>query len=153
MKAFRFLVYPIVAMLVVILAVVVCIPVLVYVLYLLAEAIWFRYRNRGKVFLVYTRRHGWNEFLCNNLFPAIVPDIEPVEYSRGRGPWPRLLSHVYSPGLSKPFLAKVSWTGVRYVGLHELLVPLKQYRARQPDVQAQLRDMFAPQIGKPRRPY
>ncbi|HEX2476480.1 MAG TPA: hypothetical protein VHK01_17130 [Lacipirellulaceae bacterium] len=147
MKAFRFLVYPIVALLLVVLAVVVFIPVLVYLLYRLLEAMWFRYSNRGRVFLVYTRRHGWNEFLCNNLFPAIAPDIVPVEYARGREPWPRLLSHIYSPGYSKPFLAKVSWSGVRYFRLHELLLPLKRHGERREDMQAELRQMLAAQVG------
>jgi hypothetical protein len=141
-KAFKFLVVPLVVMLVVLCLIIFCIPILVLVL---GNVVWFRWRNRGKVFLIYTRRHGWNEFLYNNLFPAVVPEIEPVEYTRGRDAWPWLLSNIYSPGYSKPFLAKVSWSGIRYIGLHELLLPLKKHGARRTDIQAQLREMLATQ--------
>jgi hypothetical protein len=143
MRVFRLIAITLAIVLIMVCALVLCIPILVV---LFVNALWFRYRNRGRVFLVYTRRHGWNEFLCNNLFPAVVPDIEPVEYTRGREPWPQLLSRIYSPGYNKPFLAKVSWTGIRHVGLHELLLPLKQHGARRPEIQAQLRDMLATQF-------
>jgi hypothetical protein len=148
MKALRFLLYPLIAISLVAVAAVLCIPVL---LYLAAKAVWFRYKNRGKSFLVYTRRHGWNEFICNNLVPAFSPDIEPVEYPRGLRPWPAALSHVYAAGKNKPYLVKVSWSGVRYISLHELLLPLKRHGARQADVQAELRQILAAQVGSAAR--
>jgi hypothetical protein len=144
MKALRFLLYPLIAILLVALAAILCLPVLIF---LAVKAVWFRYSNRGKVFLVYTRRHGWNEFICNNLVPAFAPHIEPVEYPRGCKPWSSALSHVYAAGKNKPYLAKVSWLTVRTISLHELLLPLKQYGARRADVQAELRQMLAAQVG------
>jgi hypothetical protein len=144
MKAFTSLLYLLIAIPVLALAAVLCIPILVF---LLLKAAWFRYSNRGKVFLVYTRRHGWNDFVSNNLIPAFVNNIEPVEYPRGRTPFPWQLPHIHAAGQSKPYFAIVSWRGVRYIALHELLLPLKQYRARRLEVQAQLRDMLARHVG------
>ena len=140
MKAFKSLLYPLIAIPVLALAAILCIPMLIH---LLLKTAWFRYSNRGKVFLVYTRRHGWNDFVSNNLIPAFAKTIEPVEYPRGRTPFPWQLPHIYAAGESKPYVAIVSWRGVRYVALHELLLPLKQYRARRQEVQAQLRDLLA----------
>jgi hypothetical protein len=97
--------------------------------------------------LVYTRRHGWNEFIRNNLIPASAPHIESIEYPRGGEPWPSTLAHVYTAGKNKPYLVKVSLSGVRYIGLHELLLPLKPHGARRVDVQAELRQMLAAKVG------
>ena len=144
MKAPRFSLIPLVAVCLVALAAILCIPVLIYVA---ARAVWFRYKNRGKVFLVYTRRHGWNEFIRNNFIPAFAPHVEAIEYPRGCEPWPAALAHVYAAGRNKPYLAKVSLRGVRYIALHELLLPLKPHGARRADVQRELRQMLAARVG------
>lgn len=140
MKAFKSLLYSLVAIPVLALAAILCIPILIF---LVLKAAWFRYSNRGKVFLVYTRRHDWDDFVSNNLIPAFANQIVPVEYPRGRTPWPWQLQYVCTAGESKPYFAKVSWRGVRHVRLHELLLPLKEHRARRAEVQAQLRGMLA----------
>ena len=145
MNAFKSLLQALIAIPVLALAAILCIPLL---LFLLLKAAWFRYRNRGKVFLVYTRRHGWNDFVSNNLIPAFAGNIEPVEYPRGRMPWPWQLPYVYAAGRNKPYFAKVSWRGVRYVALHELLLPLKKHRTRRQEIQAQLCDMLARHVGR-----
>ena len=149
MKALRFLLYPLLTIAILALVAVLFIPLLII---LVARAVWFRFINRGKVFLVYTRRHGWNNFVSNNLIPSFAHNVEPVEYPRGRTPWPWALSHVYAAGMSKPYLAEVSWRGVRHVGLHELLLPLKRHGAKRADVQAELRKMLAVQVGTATRP-
>ena len=154
MKAIRFLIISIMVGVLFACAVVFWQPMLLFVWFIsasigvlvVANLVRFRYSNRGKVFLVYTRRHGWNEFVCNNLIPAVPNNVEPLEYQRGgRSPWPWLLRNIHEAtyGRSKPFLAKVSWRGVHCVGLHELLLPLKPQGARRPEVQTKVRDMLA----------
>jgi hypothetical protein len=112
----------------------------------LTRTAWFRFSNRGRRFLVYTRRHGWNDFITNNLIPVCEPHIQAIEISRG-GSAPRSWreSHIQAAtvGQSKPLLAEVSLLGIRYVPLNEKLLPFKQHRARKPEVQRELSDFVS----------
>ncbi len=87
MRVVRFLLIPLVLTAIVPLLLACAIPLIVW--WLLRTA-WFRFSNRGKRFLVYTRRHGWNEFIKNNLVPVCEQHIETVELApadarRGHG--------------------------------------------------------------------
>jgi len=59
----------------IVVAVFLAVPALTY---FLISGFWFRFRNHGKRFLVYSRRHGWNEFIVNNLVPVVHRDVEVV---------------------------------------------------------------------------
>jgi hypothetical protein len=126
------------------------IPLIVW--WLLRTA-WFRLSNRGKRFLVYTRRHGWNEFITNNLIPVCEQYIDAIEIPRG-GRTPRSWrdTHIQAAtvGRSKPLLAEVSLLGVRCVSLNDTLLPFKQHRARKPEVQRELSDLVARLLNRGR---
>ncbi|HEY3392158.1 MAG TPA: hypothetical protein VGK58_05600 [Lacipirellulaceae bacterium] len=117
----------------------------------LMRTAWFRFSNRGRRFLVYTRRHGWNEFITNNLLPVCEPHIQAIELSRGaRTPRSWRESHIQAAtvGQSKPLLAEVSLIGVRCVSLNETLLPFKQHGGRKPEVQRELSDLVAPLLNR-----
>jgi hypothetical protein len=142
MSAVRFLLNSLLLALLAMLLFLFAIPL---VLWTLAGIIWFRFKNRGKRFLVYTRRHGWNEFIENNLFPVFDHEVEAIEIPwGGRSPWPWRVSQIHSAtfGRRKPFLADISWTGARCSELHDSLLPLKQHGARDSEVQAELRNIL-----------
>jgi hypothetical protein len=144
MRVVRFLLIPLVLTAIVPLLLACAIPLIVW--WLLRTA-WFRFSNRGKRFLVYTRRHGWNEFIKNNLVPVCEQHIETVELARcGRTPRPWRESHIRAAtiGRSKPLLAEVSLLGVRCVPLNETLLPFKRHSGRRPEVQQELSALLAP---------
>ena len=142
MSAVRFLLNSLLLALLAILLSLFAIPL---VLWSLAGILWFRFKNRGKRFLVYTRRHGWNECIANNLLPVLDHKVEAIEIPRGgRSPLPWRISQIHSAtfGRRKPFLADISWTGTHCSELHDSLLPLKQHGARDSDVQGELRDIL-----------
>lgn len=128
------------------LMVVLCPPLVVY---LLLSTLWFRFRHHGKQYLVYTRRHGWNEFVVNNLLPVVGHTTEAVLIPHGgRDPWPWLTARIHwaTIGQKKPLIASVSWTGVHSSTLHETLLPLKSHGARDADVQQQLQAILTKRL-------
>jgi hypothetical protein len=143
MRLLRFLLIQLLLVAIVPLLLVITIPLVVW--WLLRTA-WFRLNNRGRRFLVYTRRHGWNEFVKNNLIPVCEQHAEPVEVARG-GPtrrcWREAHIQAATVGQSKPLLAEVSLLGVRCVPLNEALLPFKEHGAREPKVQQALSDLLA----------
>jgi hypothetical protein len=119
----------------------------------LLRTAWFRFSNRGRRFLVYTRRHDWNEFITNNLIPVCEQYIEAIEIPRdGRTPRPWRDAYIQAAtvGRSKPLLAEVSLLGVRCVSLNETLLPFKQHGARKPEVQRELSDLVARLLNRSR---
>ena len=143
MRAVRFLLIRLLLTAIVPLLLACAIPLVIW--WLLRTA-WFHLRNRGKRFLVYTRRHGWNEFIANNLIPVCEHQIDVIEVPRGgrsRRSWRE--SHIQSAtvGRSKPLLAEVSLFGVRCVPLNETLLPFKLHGARKADVQQELSNLLA----------
>jgi hypothetical protein len=143
MRVVRFLLIQLLLTAIVPLLLVVAIPLVVW--WLLRTA-WFRFSNRGRRFLVYTRRHGWNEFISNNLVPVCEQHLEIVELARGgRRPRSWRESHIQAAtvGRSKPLLAEVSLFGVRCIPLNEKLLPFKQHSRREPQVQQELSALLA----------
>jgi hypothetical protein len=117
---------------------------LIFVPVILIDVFWFRLRNHGKKFLVYTSRHGWNEFVVNNLIPAMEHTAVAVQIRRGRYQrWSNLEQHIHiaTSGLQKPLIAAVYWRGVYPQTLHGLLLPLKKHGARNATLQQQLREL------------
>jgi hypothetical protein len=115
------------------------------VIWRLLRIVWFRCTNRGQRFLVYTHRHGWSEFVSNNLIPAIGREFDAVAIPRGgRLPWPRRLGEIHAAtfGQPKPLVAEIWLLGVRCIPLHELLLPLKHHGARSQEIQADLREIL-----------
>jgi hypothetical protein len=143
MRVVRFLLIQLLLVAIVPLLLACAIPLIVR--WLLRTA-WFRFSNRGKRFLLYTRRHGWNEFVQNNLIPACGPHIESVDVTGGgrtQRPWRE--SHLQAATFcrSKPLLAEVSFFGVRCVSLNETQLPFKQYGSRKREVQQELSALLA----------
>jgi hypothetical protein len=115
------------------------IPILVW---LGISRLWFQVWNHGKTYLVYSRRHGWNEFVINNLH-HVLHGATIVEQPRGhRRRWPRIVYMLNGYGLPKPFLVKVRWFGSRRIPLHALLLPFKSCGAKNETVQLQLRELL-----------
>ena len=143
MRVVRFVLIQLLLTAIVPLLLVCAIPLIVW---WLLRAAWFRFSNRGKRFLVYTRRHGWNEFITNNLIPVWEPHLEIVELARsGHTPrsWRETHIRAATVGRSKPLLAQVSLLGVRCVPLNEMLLPFKQHRSREPELQRELSALLA----------
>ena len=95
----------------------------------------FRKRNRGKYFLVASRRRGWNDFILNNVQPCISSQGSCVWFPRAQ----RDLKVVYpdvvrtlgrrSFGLVKPYLVVVR-RRLEVVPLHGRLKPLQATRRK-----------------------
>ena len=143
MRMIRFVLIPLLLAAIVPVLLVIAVPLVVW---WLIRTAWFRFSNRGRRFLVYTRRHGWNEFVKNNLIPVCERHIDTVELSRsGRSPrsWRESQIQLATAGQSKPLLAEVTLLGVRCVPLNEKLLPFKRHSARTLEVQRELRDLIA----------
>jgi hypothetical protein len=147
MKLLRTLWIPILVVFAFLIFVVIGIPLIAW--HVLSN-LWFRTRHHGKWFLVYTRRHGWNEFVINNLIPSVKHRAMPIQIPRGRRDrWPRVASliHQATSGHQKPLIAKVYWWGVNAETIHALLIPLKKHGARNANVQHQLRELVENKIS------
>jgi hypothetical protein len=116
----------------------IAVPVLIYYAF---DVFFFRVWNHGRVYLVYTRRHGWNEFVANNLLP-VLGNVDLIAKPRGgRSSWPRTTRLVTVFGVPKPYFVHVRWYGLRASSLHDLLLPLKSFGARSEEVQRTLREL------------
>jgi hypothetical protein len=139
----RYLLIPVICVIGAIIVLIFCVPV---ALWLIGRAIWFRMKYRGARFLVYTRRHGWNEFIKNNLIPACDEQVQAIEIPRSgcaRRSWRESHIQAATVGRSKPLLAEVSLLGIRCVPLNETLLPFKQHGGRKPELQGELSALVA----------
>jgi hypothetical protein len=139
----RYLLIPVICVIGAIIVLIFGVPV---AMWLIGRAIWFRIRYRGARFLVYTRRHGWNEFIKNNLIPACDQQVQAIEISRSgcaHRSWREAHIQAAIVGRSKPLLAEVSLLGVRCIPLNEVLLPFKQHGSRELQVQHELKALLA----------
>jgi hypothetical protein len=103
-------------------------------------------RSGNWCYLVCSRRHEWNEFVVNNVAPALPRGIELLWYEE------RLTHSLWSGlgmiqrcgfGLPKPYLARVSLFRIRCRSIHQVLLPYKAYAARNERISTQIRLILA----------
>jgi hypothetical protein len=109
----------------------------------LASAAWVHLRYRGVRrgqwhYLVYSPKAGWNEFVQNNLLPALPQSIVPVPVEEKRpSPQRHYVASVLNAGtgVAKPYLATVLPIGVRVRTLNRDLWKLKTSAAHNAKLQ------------------
>jgi hypothetical protein len=111
---------------------------------------WISWSNQCWHYLVYSPRSGWNEFVANNLIPALPSGVEPISFEGRRIVTLSLpLSAMVRRGMGvpKPYLASVTALGVRTYSLNRELWKLKTHAARDQILQATLRDFIIRSIA------
>jgi hypothetical protein len=107
---------------------------------------------RGRYIFVATRRHGWYDFIRNNVMPTLPADVE-VAWVDGseRGPfaedWAVTLRRLNVRG-QKPFLLRVMDRRVVVLPLHEQLNSIREQRARSAAVQQEIREILVSAIAQ-----
>lgn len=106
----------------------------------------FRRKHAGHFFLVCTSKHGWYDFLLNNVIP-ILPDNIRVAWYNTKGPdrnvdlFHRLTqSKIY--GLPKPYLVVVTEKRIQAKSLHGELQKLKTTSRKAEHVQLACRRLI-----------
>jgi hypothetical protein len=109
----------------------------------------FCWRHQGKLFLVCDSRHACHDFLRNNLLPVLPNSVEVLWYSRRarQADWPHL-NRLAKPGFPKPYLARVTWRGIRFLSLNPLLRSLKRHQKRTERVQVTTQAIVAGAMQK-----
>jgi hypothetical protein len=102
-------------------------------------------------FLICSSRHGWHEFLANNVLAALPQGVEPVWVNSGGHTGASQEAAPFSlrvagAGLAKPCLARVKTIGVKTRSLHGRLLPLKTCAKKDADLQQLLRRMLAAEL-------
>lgn len=109
----------------------------------------FARANQGRTFLLFTPRHGWYEFVTNNVEPVLAEDWTVVWYLRpglpptfGRHPLLRILYQL--PLQDRPVAIRPNGWRLEFRPLREALHPLKlrQGMRRDPVIQAEVRDVL-----------
>lgn len=104
----------------------------------------FKRRYRGKWLFVAGSRHGWYDFVSNNVVPVLPADTE-VVMSRTTPSMLTSLRWLRVKG-AKPLLVHITQhRKVKHASLHEQLLPLRQRAARDPDVQREVAAIIASQ--------
>ena len=118
-----------------------------WVPYTVARHLWLHGSNRGRTFLVVTRRHGWFDFIINNVVPVPPPGVELVwqDWPDRRGGHAR--SNLYrltvAPMVSKPYLAVVRLWRNEFIRLHSELESLKRAGSKRSlETQARVREIL-----------
>ena len=100
---------------------------------------WFCYRNAGRVYLVCSRRHGWDALLRNNLIPVVPDDVTVIRAESSQGHETVLrLARRNTNQISTPYLALVTRKGVRSRSLNHRLQGIKNRGKRSTDAQQQI---------------
>jgi hypothetical protein len=103
----------------------------------------FERRYRGRWLLVAGSRHGWYDFIRNNVAPVLPEDTEVVLSSGASVSMLRNVARLRLKG-AKPLLVHITERGeAKHASLHEQLLPLKQRAARDPEVQRQVAAVIA----------
>jgi hypothetical protein len=107
----------------------------------------FCLRNAGSWLLVCSARRGWREFIDNNVHPVLPADVAIVWFTR-RPRENRSARHCALRRSSiitqRPYLAWITWSGIKTLSLDDQLRPLKRSRLTRRELQRlagqQLRD-------------
>jgi|GEM_PF-3239496 len=113
--------------------------------YILRRVSLFRFkrRYRGRWLFVAGSRHGWYDFVRNNVVPVLPADTE-VVLSRWAAPTMLTTLRWLRVDGSKPLLVHITQRReVKHTSLHEQLLPLRQHAARDPDVQREVASIIA----------
>ena len=102
----------------------------------------------GQSFLVAGWRRGWREFVANNVEPAMPSGMtclwDRTQPDRSSAQW--FLDHrIKRPaGLRRPYLVAISRTerSLRFVPLHDVLLPLKPQAKRSVETQRQVAEVL-----------
>ena len=88
---------------------------------------WFCWKYADRVFLICSRRRGWEAFLKNNAAPALPPRVTAV-WLEAPGQWQRVTRalELSGRGISKPYLVLVTPRGLKFVPLNQRLQSLKR---------------------------
>jgi len=98
----------------------------------------FKNRYRGRCLLVVGSRHGWYDFVRNNIAPALPTKTELVWTTRSNVSLLSALSSLRISG-AKPLLVYVGPSKkLAHMSLHAQLLPFKHFAARNKDVQQQV---------------
>jgi len=108
----------------------------------------FKRRLRGKWLLVAGTRHGWYDFIRNNVAPVLPADTALVQGPRIDASVVIALYRLQARG-SRPLLVHVTPSGeIKHVSLHEQLLPLRHRAARDPEVQREVAAVIAGQRAR-----
>jgi hypothetical protein len=129
-----------------------CFSLLVAVVFLIGFAAFvsdrmavhrFRRQYGGKYVLVCTARHGWHDFIANNVVP-VLPENAAVQWTRaGRGPSLVLVAvRVARVSGKLPLLVHVG-KRIRSVSLNEQLLPLRSMAKRDAETQRRVAAIVA----------
>lgn len=107
----------------------------------------FRNQYRGKCLLVCGRRHGWYDFVINNVAPMLPADCLVVWSTTSSRPILIALRHL---GLNepKPLLVYVGNRRVAAKSLHAALLPLRTPAARNESIQQKVSILVADAFGE-----
>jgi len=94
----------------------------------------FRRRYRDRCLLLCGRRHGWYDFIHNNVAPALPPDCELV--------WSAAALPRLRPGGPKPLLVCVNGGRIHARSLHAELLPLRKSAAVNAEVQREVAEII-----------
>jgi hypothetical protein len=102
---------------------------------------------RGQHIFVGTRRHGWYDFLRNNVLPVLPPGVHVAWVERDTRDasledWSVVLRRVGAVG-EKPFLLRVTTRAVAVVPLHDQLAALRANAARDEQIQEKVGQILA----------
>jgi hypothetical protein len=102
--------------------------------------VWFCWTNADRVFLICSRRRGWEPFLRNNVIPAL-PDHVAAVWLEAPQQWTRVVRAIRASNtrLSKPFMVLVTPFGIKTTPLNERLVHLKRFGKRSSEIRADAR--------------
>ena len=107
----------------------------------------FRIRHKNRWFLICSTRHGWREFVCNNIIPA-MPQSVFVYWIKRRRQDPASTEMVRAVRLSGvqlrcPSLIQITRSRMDILPMHERLLGLKPKAKKEPSVQAEVRRIVA----------
>ncbi|REJ86732.1 MAG: hypothetical protein DWQ34_18170 [Planctomycetota bacterium] len=98
----------------------------------------FRRRHAGRNYLVWSSRHGWRNFIVNNVIPALPRGTQAFRLCSIRDTAEEeraLRTYLYSRNHSRPYLACVRADKITFVPLHYALLPHRSRAARDENVQ------------------
>ena len=134
-------------------AVILLLPLLIPIMLAAAYGDWqfqrtFRREHAGRVFLVCSRRRGWQACLENNILPALPPSVTAVWLETPGGLQDVIRAARLRPRfVSVPYLLLVSKSEITVRALNERLLHLKRPGRRSVTAQAEAQQIIAGVLG------
>ncbi|MCX5672919.1 MAG: hypothetical protein NTU94_16510 [Planctomycetota bacterium] len=95
-------------------------------------------KHEGRYYLVWTSRHGWHEFVANNIIPYLPGDMVVVRTGMGAAPLPVDLALALKRSdiwLPRPFVVRVFRDRLVALPLNARLLEMKRYAKKAPQAQ------------------